>query len=99
MLGRGLVDSPDWDHPANPPSHPELLNLLAAEFVKHNHDVKWLVRQIALSETYQRSSETPAGVKDAPEGVKDAPEDRYLVAILKPLSPEQLAYAVSQAGG
>jgi hypothetical protein len=92
MLGRGLVHPLDMDHPGNPPSHPELLDLLAAEFVAHEFDVKWLLREIALSRTYQRSSEVPAGLSDVPP-------DRYLVANLKPLSPEQLAYAVMQATG
>jgi hypothetical protein len=95
MLGRGLVNLPDWDHPANPPSHPELLDLLATEFVNHNYDVKWLVRQIALTETYQRSSElTPELAK-----LELVPQDRYLAAILKPLTPEQLAYSISEASG
>jgi hypothetical protein len=95
MMGRGLVNLPDWDHPANPPSHPELLDLLATEFVNHNYDVKWLVRQIALTETYQRSSElTPELAK-----LELVPQDRYLAAILKPLTPEQLAYSISEASG
>ena len=92
LLGRGLVNSPEWDHSGNAPSHPELLNLLAAEFVKHNYDVKWLLRRIALTDTYQRSSAAPAG--DA-----ELPPDRYLVALLKPLTPEQFGYAISQASG
>ncbi|MBA4191238.1 MAG: hypothetical protein C0467_24925 [Planctomycetaceae bacterium] len=92
MLGRGLVHSLDFDHSANPPSHPELLELLATEFVDHNYDVKWLVRQIALTQTYQRSSIVPATLADVPA-------DRYLVASLKPLTPEQLAFAISQACG
>lgn len=91
MMGRGIVHPLDWDHEKNPPSHPELLNELAKEFVAHKYDLKWLVREIALSDTYQRSSELPANF--------DAPEDRYLVAILKPLTPEQFAYAVMQATG
>ncbi|MDY3562428.1 DUF1549 and DUF1553 domain-containing protein [Gemmata sp. JC673] len=91
MMGRGIVHPLDWDHEKNPPSHPELLDELARELVARGYDLKWLVREIALSEAYQRSSERPA---DA-----DAPEDRYLVAILKPLSPEQFAYAVMQATG
>jgi len=92
MLGRGLVDAVDWDHSSNPPSHPELLELLTDEFVSHNYDVKWLVRQIAHTQTYQRSSEVPSQLKDIPA-------DRYLVANLKPLTPEQLAFAVAQACG
>lgn len=92
MLGRGIIDPVDQDHAANPPSHPELLNLLAREFVAHKHDVKWLVREIALSKTYQRSSAVPAALADVPA-------DKYLVAPLKPLSAEQLAYAASEATG
>src|SRR5205823_5746767 len=65
---------------------------LAKEFVEHKYDLKWLVREIALSDAYQRSSETSAGLDDPPA-------DRYLVAILKPLTPEQFAYAVMQATG
>jgi hypothetical protein len=92
LLGRGLVHPVDWDHSGNPPSHPELLDLLASEFVNHKYDVKWLIREIALSNAYQRSSEVPAGLSDIPV-------DRYLVATLKPLGPEQLGYALLQATG
>jgi hypothetical protein len=92
MMGRGIVNPVDMDHGNNPPSHPELLNELAAEFVKHKYDLKWLVREIALSDAYQRSSETPAGLDDPPA-------DRYLIAIMKPLGPEQFAYAAMQATG
>lgn len=92
MMGRGVIHPVDMDHGNNPPSHPELLNELAAEFVKHKYDIKWLVREIALSEAYQRSSETLAGLDDPPA-------DRYLVAIMKPLTPEQFCYAAMQATG
>jgi len=92
MLGRGIVHPVDLDHAANPPSHPELLDLLAKEFVARKFDVKALLREIALSETYQRSSELPAG-SDEP------PAERYLAGLLKPLSAEQLAFAAAQATG
>lgn len=92
LLGRGIVNPVDLDHTANPPSHPELLDLLAKEFAEHKFDVKWLLREIVLSKTYQRSSELPSGVSEPPA-------DRYLVAILKPLSAEQLAFASAQATG
>ena len=92
LMGRGLIHPLDQDHSANPPSHPELLDLLADEFAAHKFDVKWLLREVALSKTYQRSSVPPAG---APE----IGSDRFAVAPLKPLSAEQLAYAVLQASG
>ena len=92
LMGRGLVHPLDQDHSGNPPSHPELLDLLADEFAAHKFDVKWLLREIALSKTYQRSSA-------ATPGAKELGQDRFAVALLKPLSPEQLAYAVLQATG
>ncbi|MCA9179058.1 MAG: DUF1549 domain-containing protein [Planctomycetales bacterium] len=52
---RGLIDPPDDLNPANPPSHPQLLDWLATEFVQRNYDMKWLHRQIVTSDAYQRS--------------------------------------------
>jgi hypothetical protein len=92
MLGRGLVHPLDLDHRDNPPSHPELLDLLAEELAAHKFDLKWFLRELALSQTYQRSSEMRASMKEAPP-------DRCLAAVLKPLAPEQLAYAMMQATG
>jgi len=92
MLGRGLVHPLDLHHSANPPSHPELLKLLAREFVAHKFDIKWMLREIALSETYQRSSVLP-------EGVENAPPEKFLVALEKPLSAEQLVHSMLQATG
>ena len=51
----GIVDPPDQFTPANPPSNPELLDWLTDSFVENDYDMKWLHRQIAGSETYQRS--------------------------------------------
>lgn len=93
MLGRGLVHPLDLHHADNPPSHPELLDLLAKEFVEHQFDIKWLLREIALSETYQRSSRLPAGVADPPLA------ETFLTAIEKPLSAEQFLASVLQATG
>lgn len=92
MLGRGIVHPMEFDHPENPPSHPELLNLLGEEFAAHQFDIKWLLREIALSKTYQRSSELSASL----EAVSPS---KFAVAQLKPLSPEQFGYATMQATG
>ncbi|MCR9295254.1 MAG: PSD1 and planctomycete cytochrome C domain-containing protein, partial [bacterium] len=54
-FNRGIVDPPDQFTPANPPSHPQLLDWLAGGFVKNGYDMKWLHRQITNSQTYQRS--------------------------------------------
>jgi hypothetical protein len=92
MMGRGLVHPLDLDHSANPPSHPELLKLLADDIADRKFDLRGFLRELALSQTYQRSSEKPAGGKE-PEVAS------YTVALLKPLSPEQLAWSLMQATG
>ena len=59
MLGRGIVHPLDLNHSDNPPTHPELLDLLTAEIVVLKYDVKPMIREIALSQTYQRAGELP----------------------------------------
>ncbi len=56
FFGRGLVDPLDDMRVTNPPSNPELLDALAAEFVKSKYSLKQLVRVIAKSRTYQLSA-------------------------------------------
>lgn len=51
----GIVEPPDQFTPANPPSHPKLLDWLTSHFIRNNYDMKWLHRQITSSHTYQRS--------------------------------------------
>jgi hypothetical protein len=96
MMGRGLVQPLDLHHADNPPSHPELLDLLAGEFVLSGFDVKVFLREIALSRAYQRSSEPPPGASVGNGGTLPA---SFTVAALKPLTPEQLAWSVMQGLG
>jgi len=93
MMGRGLVHPLDLSHSGNPPTHPAVLELLSTEFVNHQFDIKWLLRELALTKTYQRSSILLAGLEREPR-----PES-YVVAIEKPLSTEQLLWSVLQATG
>ena len=60
MMGRGLVEPVDLHHNANPPTHPQLLELLTDEFVAMKYDVRAFLRELALSQTYQRSIDLPA---------------------------------------
>ena len=92
MMGRGLVHPLDLDHSVNPPSHPELLKLLTADIGARKFDMRGFLRELALSQTYQRSSEQRSTGKE--------PEPRsYTVALVKPLTPEQLAWSLMQAAG
>ena len=56
LFGRGLVDPVDDMHSANEPSHPELLDLLASEFIESGFDLKYLTRAVVSSRAYQRTS-------------------------------------------
>jgi hypothetical protein len=94
MMGRGLVHPLDLLHSKNSPSHPELLTLLSERFIAHKYDVKHLLREIALTSAYQRSSLLPDGVKA--NGI--APVS-YRVALAKPLSAEQMAWSLLTATG
>ncbi|MCP4170768.1 MAG: DUF1553 domain-containing protein, partial [Fuerstiella sp.] len=55
MMGRGLVHPVDMHHSMNPPSHPELMTLLADEFAAMNFQLKPFLRELALTDVYQRS--------------------------------------------
>jgi hypothetical protein len=97
FMGRGFVQPVDDFGPHNPPSHPELLDRLAQEFIKSGYDVKLLVRWITASEAYNLSSAmTRNNEKD---------ETLFSHMTLKPMTPEQLfdslltATAAHKAGG
>ncbi len=56
-FGRPLVPTTsDFGTQGEPPSHPELLEDLAARFIAHGWSMKWLHREIMLSAAYQQSS-------------------------------------------
>jgi len=57
FFGTGIVGTPaDFGSQGEWPSHPELLDWLAVEFVEHGWDIKHLVRLIVSSATYRQSS-------------------------------------------
>lgn len=57
LMGAYLVDTPsDFGLQGAAPSHPELLDWLAADFMDHGWSVKHLVRTIVTSRTYQQAS-------------------------------------------
>jgi len=73
LMGEGLVRTPeDFGNQASPPTHPQLLDWLAADFMEHGWDVKRLLRQIVTSATYRQSSEA------SPEMIQRDPENKLL---------------------
>lgn len=72
-FGRGLVATPsDFGSQGEDPSHPELLEWLAFDFVAHGWDVKRLQKQILMSATYQQGSVA------SPDSLGLDAENRYL---------------------
>ncbi len=68
-FGRGLVETEnDFGLQGTPPSHPELLDWLAVEFVERGWSLKELHRLIVSSKTYQRSSVDRADLREKDRG-------------------------------
>jgi hypothetical protein len=105
LLGVGIVDPPfgfDLDRmdPANPPpapwtiqpTHPELLDALAKDFQAHHFDLRYLIRLIVNSSTYQLSSYFDGEWKESYEPYFAKHHVRRLPA-------EMICDAISQATG
>jgi hypothetical protein len=56
FMGKGIVEPVDDFRASNPPSNPELIDWLSADFVAHGFDLKHLMRRILETAAYQRSS-------------------------------------------
>jgi hypothetical protein len=91
FFGVGIVDPVDDFTADNPPSHPELLDELARDFAAHDFDLKYLIRAITASRTYQLSSRQS----------HPSQENSRLFArmSLKGLTPEQIFDSIAQATG
>ena len=91
FFGIGIVEPVDDFSEQNQPSHPELLDELARQFVGHGFDSRFIIRAITLSQTYQRSSVHP----------DPTPPDAHLFARMpvKGLSHEQLYQSLILATG
>jgi hypothetical protein len=82
FFGRGLVHPVDDLREDSTCSHPELLQQLADGFTASGFDLKFLIKAICLSETYNRTSRPVSGNES----------DQMLLShvAVKPLTPEQL---------
>jgi hypothetical protein len=82
LMGRGIVDPVDDFRDSNPSANDELLDALAKDFAAHKFDVKYLIRTIMLSRTYQLSAQANEFNKD---------DSKYFShAVTKLLTAEQL---------
>jgi hypothetical protein len=89
FFGTGLVSPLDQMHAENQPSHPELLAWLARDTASHKYDLKRLIRGIAMSKAYSRSSQFDS---------ENRPVHRtFALARLKPMTPLQLSTSLKIA--
>ena len=88
LLGKGIVESPDFDHPGNPPALPATLETLA-KALREGMPLKTWIHGLAISRLYQVASGPSAGAGAA--AFSRAPE--------RPLPGEVLAACVETALG
>jgi hypothetical protein len=93
-FGQPLVATPsNFGALGERPTHPELLDDLAVRFMDHGWSLKWLHRELVLSATYRRSSET------TPELLAADPGNLWLARMpRRRLSVEQWRDAALAAG-
>ena len=70
-FGRGLVSTPsDFGKQGSPPTHPELLDWLATEFIRSGWSLKHMHRLIMMSQTYQqRAANAELGTRNAESAI------------------------------
>ena len=91
FFGRGIVDPVDDFRSSHQPTHPRLLKALARDFVEHGYDLKYLIRRIVRSRTYQLSG--------TPNETNRDDRINYSRAWPRPLDAEVLLDAISQVTG
>jgi Protein of unknown function (DUF1549)/Protein of unknown function (DUF1553) len=82
-MGRGLVQPVDNMSQSNTASIPDLLDVLGREMIAHKFDLKWFIKELVSSKTYQLSS----------VGSGEPMPDWHQHARSRPLSAEELAEA------
>ncbi len=103
LFGTGLVStSADFGSQGSPPSHPELLDWLAVDFVESGWDMKRLIHKMVLSATYQQASYvTPASLQNDPTNrlLSHGPRFRLQGEFIRDAALKVSGLLVEQIGG
>lgn len=89
LFGYGLVHPIDDFGDHNAASHPELVGLLSRDFAGHGYDVRRLVRILANTQAYQRTS----------RGDGEVDPRLFARKAVRPLTPRQLHASLRTAAG
>lgn len=93
FMGRGFVHPVDDLSEKHTPSHPDLLKGLTEQFVANKYDLKWLIREIVSSDSYQLSA------KGDDSTTRDALPKWYQRARVRPLTAEEMVASLGTATG
>jgi len=91
FFGRGIIEPVDDIRSSNPPVNAELLTALTSDFIQHNFDLRYLMRTIVNSRTYQLSVHTNEWNVDD--------DTNFSHALPRRLTAEELMDAISVATG
>ncbi|MCY4595072.1 MAG: PSD1 and planctomycete cytochrome C domain-containing protein [Bryobacterales bacterium] len=99
-FGTGIVATPDnFGTNGSPPSHPELLDWLAVDFVRHGWKVNRLHKMIMLSAVYRQSASRGENAASERAAIED-PDNRLLWRMpLRRLEAEALRDSILAVGG
>jgi mono/diheme cytochrome c family protein/chaperone required for assembly of F1-ATPase len=100
LFGRGIVRTVDnFGKMGEAPTHPELLDHLACEFIADGWSVKRLIRRIVLSSTYRQSSRAVASTAAQSPNELDPNNDLFHRANIKRLDAEVIRDALLAVSG
>jgi hypothetical protein len=103
LFGRGIVKTTgDFGMQGERPTHPELLDWLAADFMENGWDVKRLVRTMVFSSTYRQSAQTDKAKQARdPENAyySHAPRSRVKAEIVRDIVLSSSGLLVPTIGG
>ena len=92
IFGRGIVATVDnFGRLGDTPTHPELLDYLASDFVQHGYSLKHIIRTLVLSRTFRSASVGKAG--------DEASERWFARAAVRRLEAEAIRDSLLQAAG
>ena len=100
LFGRGLVRTPeDFGSQGRPPTHPDLLDWLAKDFMLHGWDVKRTIKTMVTSATYRQSSRGASGRDPENVWLARAPRHRLPAEMIRDNALAASGLLVEKVGG
>jgi len=101
VFGKGLVETVgDFGMQGDLPTHPELLDWLAVDFIENGWDIKRLMKQLVTSATYKQSAAITSPAQDPSNAYYTrAPRERIKAEFVKDLVMASSGLLVEEVGG